>query len=513
MRSIEKRMALALVLQLAASLPVRAGGGDPPQALLETMAQGKVDADLGNHDAATQAFSKVARSPDAPAQMQGEALARLAAARRSAGDYEGALRAFDEAWKHALQHDDPETLRLAVLSLSEPMPSMDRWTRIWKRVSFRVDRSDPAHPTHKVLWPDVPPRPRGYKYKGHPISFDFKDGDLADVIRLFAGITGLNVVIDPGVRGKLSFTAQGVPWDRALDAVLAPQGLTFRVDGNVLRIGRPESLGMAATSTDEERTPRYTGQVIDVDLQNADLRQGLSQLAAHGNATVNFDPSVKGRFTITLKRVPWDQAFDLVLKTNGIASKRSGKVIEVGPRPVRSVEAAHPVTLDIKDGDLLDTTRLLADIAGFDVVVDPDVHGHVTVKLRACPWNEALLQILAPQGLTYRLDGKVLYVGRPENLNMVGVTVSRNSDGSKQYRGQRIDVHMEQIDIRDALEWIATQGGVKTVIDASVHGPVTLHLPAVPWDQAFDLATRTNGLKWTRSGNTLTVSPRDGDPR
>ena len=36
---------------------------------------------------------------------------------------------------------------------------------------------------------------------GTPISLDFKDGDLQDIFRLFADISGLNVVVNPGVRG------------------------------------------------------------------------------------------------------------------------------------------------------------------------------------------------------------------------------------------------------------------------------------------------------------------------
>src|SRR6185503_13277487 len=42
--------------------------------------------------------------------------------------------------------------------------------------------------------------PSGEKvYTGHPISLDFKDGDLQDIFRLFADISGLNVVVNPGV--------------------------------------------------------------------------------------------------------------------------------------------------------------------------------------------------------------------------------------------------------------------------------------------------------------------------
>jgi type IV pilus assembly protein PilQ len=38
-------------------------------------------------------------------------------------------------------------------------------------------------------------------------------------------------------------------------------------------------------------------------------------------------------------------------------------------------------------------------------------------------------------------------------------------------------------------------------------GKVTLKLNDVPWDQAFDLVIRTNGLTWTRTGDVIRVEP------
>src|SRR6185503_3273358 len=54
--------------------------------------------------------------------------------------------------------------------------------------------------------------PSGEKvYTGHPISLDFKDGDLQDIFRLFADISGLNVVVNPGVSGKVTLKLNEVP--------------------------------------------------------------------------------------------------------------------------------------------------------------------------------------------------------------------------------------------------------------------------------------------------------------
>jgi type IV pilus secretin PilQ/predicted competence protein len=76
------------------------------------------------------------------------------------------------------------------------------------------------------------------KFTGHPISLDFKDGDLQDIFRLFADISGLNVVVNPGVSGKVTLKLTEVPWDQALDLILKTNGLGYTLDDNVIRIAK-----------------------------------------------------------------------------------------------------------------------------------------------------------------------------------------------------------------------------------------------------------------------------------
>ncbi len=52
---------------------------------------------------------------------------------------------------------------------------------------------------------------------------NLKDVDLKDFFRLIHEISGLNVVLDPGVSGNLTIVLDDVPWDQALDIVLVEQ--------------------------------------------------------------------------------------------------------------------------------------------------------------------------------------------------------------------------------------------------------------------------------------------------
>ncbi len=80
------------------------------------------------------------------------------------------------------------------------------------------------------------------KYTGEPISVNLKDVDLKDFFRLIHEISGLNVVLDPAVKGTVTLVLDEVPWDQGLDIVLRNNGLSKEIDGNVLRIATQDTL-------------------------------------------------------------------------------------------------------------------------------------------------------------------------------------------------------------------------------------------------------------------------------
>ena len=80
------------------------------------------------------------------------------------------------------------------------------------------------------------------KFTGDPINLDFKEGDILDIFRLFADISGLNIVVNPGISGKVTLKLNQVPWDQALDLILKSNGLGYSRDGNVIRIARLQDL-------------------------------------------------------------------------------------------------------------------------------------------------------------------------------------------------------------------------------------------------------------------------------
>ena len=84
------------------------------------------------------------------------------------------------------------------------------------------------------------------KYTGSPITLNVKNADLANVINSFSEMAKINIILDPGVTGKVTANIKDVPWDQALDLFLKINGLGKVVEGNILRIGKVSVLANEA---------------------------------------------------------------------------------------------------------------------------------------------------------------------------------------------------------------------------------------------------------------------------
>ncbi|MBR9791800.1 MAG: type IV pilus secretin PilQ family protein [Gammaproteobacteria bacterium] len=85
------------------------------------------------------------------------------------------------------------------------------------------------------------------QYEGEPISLDFQDVPVRQVLQIIAKVNGFNLVTTDTVTGNVSISLSGVPWDQALDMILKIKGLDKRQEGNILLIAPSEELSQRET--------------------------------------------------------------------------------------------------------------------------------------------------------------------------------------------------------------------------------------------------------------------------
>jgi type IV pilus assembly protein PilQ len=75
----------------------------------------------------------------------------------------------------------------------------------------------------------------------------------------------------------------------------------------------------------------YVGRLISLDLQETDIDNALRIIAEVSNLNIIASDDVSGKVTLRLIDVPWDQALDVILKTNGLDQVTEGNVIRIAP--------------------------------------------------------------------------------------------------------------------------------------------------------------------------------------
>ncbi|MFZ2447729.1 MAG: secretin and TonB N-terminal domain-containing protein [Syntrophobacteraceae bacterium] len=86
------------------------------------------------------------------------------------------------------------------------------------------------------------------------------------------------------------------------------------------------------------------------------------------------------------------------------------------PAAARKQYTGKPISLDLLDADLRNVLRLLADLTGTNIVIEPDVTGRVTLRVEQVPWDQVLDMVLSMNDLGKEQVGNVIRIARQGKL-------------------------------------------------------------------------------------------------
>ncbi len=131
-------------------------------------------------------------------------------------------------------------------------------------------------------------------YVGKRVSFEFKDIDIHNLLRIIAEISKKNIVVADDVAGKITVRLRNVPWDQALDLVLRSKSLGKEEFGNIIRVAPLATLETEAKARKERQKARDDSAPLSVTLipvnyaTAAEMAARVKEvLSARGNVTVD----------------------------------------------------------------------------------------------------------------------------------------------------------------------------------------------------------------------------------
>jgi type IV pilus assembly protein PilQ len=115
----------------------------------------------------------------------------------------------------------------------------------------------------------------------------------------------------------------------------------------------------------------------------------------------------------------------------------------------------EPISVNLKDVDLKDFFRLIHEISGLNIVLDPNVHGTLTVVLDDVPWDQALDIVLKNNDLARELEGNVLRIATVD-------TLKKEADGRRaQVEAEAMAV--EKVSVTRFLSYAHAKDAIATV--------------------------------------------------
>ncbi|UDM16545.1 type IV pilus secretin family protein [Vogesella sp. XCS3] len=122
-------------------------------------------------------------------------------------------------------------------------------------------------------------------YKGEKLSLNFQNVEVRSLLQVIAEFTGMNIITSDSVNGTLTLRLKDVPWDQALDLILAQKNLEKRQVGNVVRIAPREELLAIERQAAESQKQRTTNEPIITETFQIkyraaeEIREALKDLA------------------------------------------------------------------------------------------------------------------------------------------------------------------------------------------------------------------------------------------
>lgn len=185
---------------------------------------------------------------------------------------------------------------------------LDNRTRLVLTPSTKVSHS--AYQTGNQFVIEVSPQQTDFstgktgQYTGERISLDFQNVEIKDLLKVIADFTGQNIVTSDRVTGTTSLRLKEVPWDQALDIILATRGLSRKViSNNVLWVAPSDEIAQLERRDLEAKQAIYDleelqSDVIRLNYLRADEAQailnGQSLSAAAGGQAVSCSTGAAG---------------------------------------------------------------------------------------------------------------------------------------------------------------------------------------------------------------------------
>lgn len=249
-----------------------------------------------------------------------------------------------------------------------------------------------------------------------PVSLDFVDTPIAEVVRLISLAYKTPVLVDDALDLKVTFHLDGVGVLEALTALCSAHGLELVQRESVFHVRRARERG--------EHEFTLHDSLVSLSVKDKEVNEFVREFALNSGLNILAEPGLEGRITGELRSMPAEAAFRAIMSVHGFRVWRENGILRVnsvnadkrtreGSAPddkIRIYKDGDLYSAEVNDGDLAQALNMLAEVAELNLALYGDIRESMRLKLHAVTLECLIESLFKGRRYSFALDGKTLYV-------------------------------------------------------------------------------------------------------
>lgn len=259
---------------------------------------------------------------------------------------------------------------------------------------------------------------------------DFKNTDVRDILRAVGMQYGVNVYIEPDVRGDISLYLVDIPVRNALDFIVKRSKHAYTVENGIVKVYKIETPPPPPPPKPQQVFHREGG-LLEIDLRDLAASDVARMFTDSAGVNVVVEGQGDKKISGRLSGIAPEKAVKVLFESAGFQTSTSDNVFYVssgwsgdqnagsgaggGMRPMKrlsiTVNKDKTVTMEVDNAALDQVIRTIAIQSGINVIIYDQVTGTITAKFDSIEVDNAFRFLLQNTKFTFWKDRDIYFVG------------------------------------------------------------------------------------------------------
>lgn len=267
-----------------------------------------------------------------------------------------------------------------------------------------------------------------------PVSLDFVDAPLADVVRSVSVAYEMPILVDDGADERVTFHLDGLGVLEGISALCGAHGLELVQEGGVFHVRRMAQRGLQEFSRRDS--------LVSIQVKNQNVADFIQEFGLNVGLNILGSPNLSGQVSGTLRDVLPEDALKLLMKANGFVLRQEnsskGRVFrienrrpgqgdslasgEVPPGKLRLQREGDLYSVESNDASLGTVLQEVSREAELGLALYGNIQESVRLRLELVTLEKLLDAFFRGRRYSYALENSILFVAESGSRNAISAT-------------------------------------------------------------------------------------------